>query len=156
MSATKRRIVVLFKLALTVSLVYWLLDSGQMDFTQFLERPLSVLHLATTSVLIINFILSGYRWFLLLRIQLPHVYPVRVVGWMWIREFFAMITPGGGGELARSYYAIKNHPEARVAAFSSILLDRLLGLISLLFLGIMSNGVSAGSATRKMSTKNEF
>ena len=139
---TLRRLIILFKLTVMVGLVSWLLDSGQMDFTQILDQPFSALHLAGVVVLLVNFGLSGYRWFLLLRIQLPHVRPGRVIGWMWISEFFAMVTPGGGGgELARSYYAIRNHPEARIAAFSSVLIDRMVGLVSLLFLGAASYGM---------------
>ena len=142
LSGARRRIIVLFKLAIIVALVYWLMDSGQMDFTQLLEQPFSLLHLAAIAILTVNFLLSGYRWFLLLRIQLPHVRVGSVIGWMWISEFFAMVTPGGGGgELARSYYAIKNHPEDRTSALSSVLLDRLIGLLSLLFLGVASYGL---------------
>ena len=134
--------IILFKLALTSGLVYWLLDSGQMDFKKILEQPFSALHLAAIAILTVNFIIAGYRWFLLLTIQLPDVRLGRMIGWMWISEFFAMVTlGGGGGKLARSYYAIKNHPEARIAGFSSVLLDRLIGLLSLLFLGVASYGL---------------
>ncbi len=137
-----RRLIVFSKLAIMIGLVYWLLDSGQIDLTQLLEQPFSSLHVVGIIVIIGNFMLTGYRWFLLLRVQLPDVRALRVIKWGWIGEFFNMVTPGGGGgELARSYYAIKHHPEARIAAFSSVVLDRLIGLVALLALGFVSYGM---------------
>jgi uncharacterized membrane protein YbhN (UPF0104 family) len=80
---------------------------------------------------------EGLRYFQLLR-------------WNWIGEFFSLIAPGASGaELARGYYAFRNAPDKRWAAISTILIDRVLGLWSLLvfstlsFLGLMAGGESA-------------
>jgi len=63
----------------------------------------------------------------------------RMVRWTIIGEFFGLALPGGAGtELARVYYLLRNAPNAKIAALSSILLDRVLALCSLLFLGVVS------------------
>ncbi|HIJ92750.1 MAG TPA: flippase-like domain-containing protein, partial [Rhodospirillaceae bacterium] len=51
----------------------------------------------------------------------------------------ALVLPGGAGtELARGYYVFRNAPNAKTAALSTVVLDRILGLFALVFLGVLA------------------
>ncbi|MBE7211432.1 MAG: flippase-like domain-containing protein [Gluconacetobacter diazotrophicus] len=75
------------------------------------------------------------RWKTLLRIQ--HF----AIGWkqatsiLFIGEFFLTFTPGlVGGDVARIYYLARDLPEKKVDAFTAVLMDRVMGMLSLMLL----------------------
>jgi uncharacterized membrane protein YbhN (UPF0104 family) len=57
----------------------------------------------------------------------------------FIALFFDTILPPGGADIARGYYLNKSLPDLdnKIAAYSSILFDRIIGLFSLLIIGMV-------------------
>ena len=77
-------------------------------------------------------IVAGWRWQLLLRVQGIELSWVRLFGLLLIGVFFNFFIPGGtGGDVIKIFYLLKETPGKRTAAFLSVLVDRLIGLIAL-------------------------
>ena len=86
-------------------------------------------------------LLAVARWKTLLHIQ--HF----VLGWrqatgiLFIGEFFLTFTPGlVGGDVARIYYLVRDQPERKVDAFTAVLTDRVMGMLSLILLAAVVLG----------------
>ena len=81
-------------------------------------------------------LLSGTRWWWLLRVN-----DLRVRWWdaqrfTWIGLFFNNVVPGQtGGDAVKALYIMKHCPGGRLPALMSVLVDRILGLGSLALLG---------------------
>jgi glycosyltransferase 2 family protein len=80
-------------------------------------------------------ILAGIRWQILLRVQGIRLGWVRLTMLLLIGVFFNYIIPGGtGGDVVKAFYLLKETPGKRSAALLTVLMDRLIGLIALIFL----------------------
>lgn len=91
--------------------------------------------LAAVLVLPIIYLLTSYRWHLLLdalqiRIGMARTFVINMVG-----AFYNSFMPGStGGDLVKAYYASK-HTEHRTRAILSVVVDRIIGLLALLVVG---------------------
>jgi len=80
-------------------------------------------------------ILAGIRWQILLRIQGISLGWVRLSMLLLIGVFFNYFIPGGtGGDVVKIFYLLKETPGKRSAALLTVLMDRLVGLIALIFM----------------------
>src|SRR5262249_5856765 len=123
----------LFKLAIVGGLIFWLRRSNAIDVDKILEavrKPswwASAVPLATLAVLVVSF-----RWWLLLLaegIEIPLGAAVRLG---LIGHFWNMFLPGAvTGDLAKMYYVGPYAPGRRAEAYTTIVLDRLIGLAAL-------------------------
>ncbi len=84
-------------------------------------------------------LLSAWRWWWLLHLtHLPLTF-VQVLALTWIGLFFNNFLPGQtGGDVAKGFYLLKATPQAKVPALGSLVLDRILGLLGLLFLALVA------------------
>lgn len=127
------------KFILAAGLIYWLIDSGRLDFKHLLK-------LLDPYYIIVGFLLvfaglasNNYRWLILLRGQGFEVSFISTFRLTFIGLFFNIAMPGGvGGDLIKGYYLVKDHAERKMAAATSILLDRLMGLFSMSCIGIIA------------------
>jgi hypothetical protein len=127
------------KVLIAITLMTWLVRSGRLDFSSLLSAPISIIHLIGMGVLFVSMAVQGLRWWLLLRTQKLYLTPLKTVSLVWIGQFFSLVLPGiAGGELARGYYITQEASGDKVAGVSTILLDRVMGLYTLLFLGSTS------------------
>lgn len=91
----------------------------------------------------IPFFITTYRWKMLLAglgitLSFGRAFVLNMVG-----AFYNTFMPGStGGDLLKAYYAAKQAPDRRTAAVMSVIVDRVLGLITLIILG----GAMAGYA----------
>ena len=130
------------KIALTVFIFVWLFRSGRIDFGRFTisfttdRWPWLLLGLtATFGALSIPL----FRWFLLLKSQDVVIAFKKVFRWTWIGYFFGMIVPGGVGvDMTRAYYLLTNKRGKRLSTLSTVLLDRAIGLHSMLLVGFVA------------------
>ena len=84
-------------------------------------------------------ILATVRWQILLRIQGIRLSWLKAGAIVMIGLFFNQFLPGGvGGDAMRLYFVFKLAPGRKVGATLSVAMDRLLGLLTLLFLAGMS------------------
>ena len=94
-------------------------------------------------------ILAIVRWQLLLRIQEIRLSWPKAGAIVVIGLFFNHFLPGGvGGDAMRLYFVFKLAPGKKVGATLSVAMDRLLGLLTLLFLAGMSLSLRFNALTR--------
>ena len=98
-------------------------------------------------------ILATVRWQILLRIQGIRLSWLRAGAIVMIGLFFNQFLPGGvGGDAMRLYFVFKLAPGRKVGATLSVAMDRLLGLLTLLFLAGMSLSLRFNALTRSSSS----
>ena len=135
----KQWLIFLVKLAIAGALIAWLVDSGRLDFSPLLADAPTPLHALGIAVVFASVLPQSLRWRLLLTLQDVTFSDKRMIQWTLIGEFFALALPGGAGtEMARIYYLFRSAPNTKIAALSSVILDRILALCSLMFLGVIS------------------
>ncbi len=84
-----------------------------------------------------NIPLEALRWHILLRAQGIDLRLWRTIRVLATSVFFANFLPGAaGGDLIRGVYVYKAAPGRRAAAMLSILIDRLIGLVAFVLLGL--------------------
>jgi len=120
--------------ALLALLYYWhVIDLGTLDI--LVARP-DILALALAASLA-NIPLEALRWHILLRAQGIDLRLWRTIRVLATSVFFANFLPGAaGGDLIRGVYVYRAAPGRRAAAMLSILIDRLIGLVAFVLLGL--------------------
>ena len=80
-------------------------------------------------------LIGGIRWQYLLYVQDIRLPWWRVLALMIIGVFFNVVAPGGtGGDLVKTFYLMKETPGKRTLALLSVIMDRILGLLSVVIL----------------------
>jgi len=84
-------------------------------------------------------LLATVRWQILLRIQGVRISWLQAGAIVMIGLFFNQFFPGGvGGDAMRVYFVFKKAPGKKIGATLSVAMDRLFGLLAILFLAGMS------------------
>lgn len=126
------------KLGLAAGLIYWLVQSGKLDFKllgQLKDYPLSVV--LALSLTALNYVLVTHRWRRILKarstVKLPMTGLIKVT---WIGQFFSSVLPGSvSGDLVKILYIQKYDKNfSKKFVFASILIDRVMGLCGLILL----------------------
>jgi glycosyltransferase 2 family protein len=139
------------RLALSVSLVAWFI--WQVDWRELARMPGRFLAVPALIALIlagITYPLHGVRWWLLLRAQgfTLSLHWAHVV--TWIGQFYNSFLLGGlGGDAARVFYLCRDAPEQKAAGLVSILVDRVIGLATLMSLAVLALVAKAGVLARE-------
>nr|CRH06892.1 conserved innermembrane protein of unknown function [Candidatus Magnetococcus massalia] len=133
--------VLLLKLLLLVVLISWLVESDRIDFSAFaqlLRHP--VIWLGAGALALINFVVVGLRWWLLLRIKGIHLPAMEAVRLTFVVNFLSQFLPGGmaTSDLLRVSYIYRWVPAGRGLGTLSILLDRLMGLHAMMVLAVVA------------------
>ncbi len=116
-----------------------LLLTGRLNLTPLasMHRP-QYLVLGAAS-LGLSMILPVWRWLALIRIQGLELAWPKALKITWVGYFCGLFLPGAaGGDLARAYLACQNRPDGKTRAVSTVLMDRIVGLQSLLLIGIVA------------------
>ena len=124
------------KLLIAASIIAFMVGSGQLSFSKILHalNPLSFLWIA--SLCITTMALTSFRWNILLRI-----FNFRYTLWETLKlsligTFFNTFMPGAvGGDIIKTYYiyAEEKDKKSKILASFSVLLDRAVGLATLIF-----------------------
>lgn len=127
----------LLKFAVAGGLIYWLVQSGLLDLSKLklLMHPLGI----ALAILIagLNLLVNHGRWVSLLRAQglkrgFWSTTPLTLIG-----VFFNFAIPGAvGGDVVKAYYVTQDHPTQRMNAVTTVFMDRVIGLYSMMFLAI--------------------
>jgi uncharacterized protein (TIRG00374 family) len=128
------------KIAFAAALIFYLFTGGALDFapiSHLLQGRLDIL--AFTAVLLfVGLLLSGLRWWLIMRaagfaLSLPLVLQLQLIG-----AFFSTWLPGSaGGDAARGAYLVRVLAARRTSALLTLALDRLFSLFGLVFLAAL-------------------
>lgn len=84
-------------------------------------------------------VLVATRWWRLLAISGCAASWYTTFRLTYVGLFFNMVLPGStGGDLARAYVVVRDHPERRADALMSVMVDRLLGLIAMALIATLA------------------
>jgi glycosyltransferase 2 family protein len=125
------------KLLLVAGVVVWMAHKGAID-PEVLRRAAGnwPMLLAALGVMLVTPLLTALRWRVLLRIHNIELSLFDLLRLVMVGLFFTLIAPGGiGGDVVKAWYVARDSSK-RAAAATSVLLDRYLGLVTLLLLGI--------------------
>lgn len=131
------------KILVAGGLIYWLINSGKLDFDllfKIFHYPLPLI--ITFFLCLINFFLAAVRWETILRARSAIKLPIGgIFKITWIGQFFSSVLPGSvSGDLIKMFYVQRyNSNFSKKFVFASIFIDRLMGLSGLILLvGISS------------------
>jgi len=131
------------KFIFAFAIIFWLFKKGALDFSlvsQSLNHPLTWI-ICLTGILS-NAFITSLRWRSLLQIKTETKLPaIPVIKLTWIGMFFSSVLPGAvTGDIIKMLYAKQlNEKLDKSFLLTSVFLDRLIGLIGLLFImGVMS------------------
>jgi uncharacterized protein (TIRG00374 family) len=133
-----KRLSFLLKLAITMAILYWI--ASNIDWKQlgsyFHNMSLTWYGGAALAVLF-SYLLTGIRWFYLLKIQGINLPLMRVQNLTFIGMFFNVFLLGStGGDLTKLYYVNRYVPQKKTKIVVSILMDRGIGLLMLIALAL--------------------
>lgn len=130
------------KVLVAAGLLTWLCASGRLDLSSLRDlRDARYLVLAAVS-LGLGMVLPIWRWLALLRIQKLDLELDKAISMTWLGYFASLFLPGAvGGDLTKVYLACRNQPGAKARAASTVLMDRILGLVSLLLIAAVAGAV---------------
>lgn len=130
----------LVKFGIAFAILYWLYSQGHLRFDfvhTLLAHPLVLV--ACLFLTFVSLYFNNERWRLLLHDQ-NMIYSRWATGRLTlIGLFFNFAMPGGvGGDIIKSFYLTRNHVSEKTKSIMTVLMDRLIGLHSILILGSVS------------------
>ncbi len=145
------------KISVTGGILFYLYQKGMLDFT----RVRSVLKEPTIffTVLLLagfNTFLGVARWRILLESQGIHVKFFECLRLTMVGLFFNTALPGAvSGDVVKGYYVVRSQPKGswRIRAFTTLLLDRILGLSGLIFVSFTAMLLNLSSVLETPSLK---
>jgi uncharacterized membrane protein YbhN (UPF0104 family) len=144
------------KVLVGAAIFAWMAASGKLDLAQiakgFTHWPLM---LAILGLLYCQIGITAWRWKLLLRVQDVPL-PFRLAwGLTMIGTLFNVVIPGAvGGDLIKGYWITRAAPGRRAKAATSVVMDRVAGLIGLLFLGAVMVLTNPAETLRNPATRS--
>lgn len=125
------------KILVAVGIIFWLVQQDKFNLSElkaFLIWDFLILAILATAI---NLFFISERWRLLLSTQNTHPKPLELYKLTLIGVFFNFAMPGGvGGDVVKAYYFYKDHPQSKAIAVSSVFVDRLLGLYTIMFMAL--------------------
>ncbi|HRO66427.1 MAG TPA: lysylphosphatidylglycerol synthase transmembrane domain-containing protein [Pseudobdellovibrionaceae bacterium] len=129
----------ILKFLLAGGLIGWLVATDRLDLhaaSALFRSPLVFLGFLLIGL---NLWLVSERWRILVTPQNVPAGPLEVFRLTLIGVFFNYAMPGGvGGDVVKAYYFGKDHPQARAAAITSVILDRALGLYAMILMALLA------------------
>jgi glycosyltransferase 2 family protein len=127
----------LLKIGVAAALIIWLLRTGQLNFA-VLARANPQMLLPATFLQAAMIMLPLLRWHLLVRARSFDLSCVESLHIGLIGNFLGIVVPSGiGADGIKAAYLGKRYPGHAAEAISTVIVDRLLGLSSMLLLGLL-------------------
>lgn len=131
------------KISFSVGLIYWLVKTDKLDLRSLpllFQWPL-VLYSFLLLITGIGFI--SERWYRLLssqkNIENSPITRLEIFKLTMMGLFFNFSMPGGvGGDLVKAFFFYRDHRELKVAAATSVVMDRILGLYAMIIMAFIS------------------
>jgi uncharacterized protein (TIRG00374 family) len=143
------------KVLFGVGIVAWMVSSGKLNLAQ-VGRSLA--HWAIVlAILLLGYTqigITAWRWKLLLAAQEIRLSFSRAWGLSMTGMLFNVVVPGAvGGDLIKGYYITRAAPSRKSHAATTILMDRVVGLIGLLLLGAVMALANLDETLRSPATR---
>lgn len=135
----RSQLIKFLKFTVAFGLIGWMVAQGHLDIHDFdlLLDPKWAIILWLVAGL--NILAVNWRWSVLLAVKkfpssIKTTFPLTLIG-----MFFNYAVPGAvGGDMVKAFYLAKDHPQRKMQSFSTILLDRLIGLYAMSWLAVFS------------------
>lgn len=130
------------KIGVALVIVWYLFYSRRLTveiFSQLLDPAHLPLLILSGTAFIVAQMLAAYRLVLLLRmidlhLSFSHVFKLTMIG-----SFFNIVIPGMiGGDIVKGAYLFKSEEDRRGRSSGIVLMDRVIGFVALLFIGLVS------------------
>jgi len=132
-----RRVALFFlKYVLGISLIVWMVASGKVDLSVAGELPASLVG-ECAALMVVQSVLAALRVRYILGHQGIRTGAIQCLLFNCAGILYSAFLPGGiSGDAVRAYLFMKAVPNQRLAILGAMLLDRLMGLISMVALGL--------------------
>jgi uncharacterized protein (TIRG00374 family) len=140
----RRWVVTALKLGLAVALLGWLLAKGHLD-PERIGRALKDPKLIALALVLgtFNISTSAVRWLLLLRSEGIDCSLRLSLRLTWIGHFWNMVIPGAvSGDAVKMYYIGRFAPGKREEAWTTVFVDRLIGMAALVSLSTIATAAN--------------
>lgn len=135
----KNTVIQIFKFAIAIGLIAWLVNRGTLDFSLLLRLAQPIFLIPCLFAIFMNVFINNYRWVMLLRAQGFDLGIKKTLPLSFIGLFFNYAMPGGvGGDLVKGYYLLQENPERRTAAATSVVMDRLIGFVGMVVVSLIA------------------
>ncbi|MEX0676119.1 MAG: lysylphosphatidylglycerol synthase transmembrane domain-containing protein [Pirellulales bacterium] len=133
-----RRVLLWFvKMALAIACLAWLAYSGRLDLARLRVVSLSPELLLLLVCVMASLVIPAVRWWCLLKAQGLSESLAYVLRLTWFGYFASLFLPGAaGGDAAKALLIVRRQPRDKLRALSTVLVDRYLGLYSVLVVGL--------------------
>ncbi|MCB0422835.1 MAG: flippase-like domain-containing protein [Bdellovibrionales bacterium] len=134
------------KTIITFALIYWVITRGSLNLEVVAKAFQPVFFFPIVIFIYLTFVVNTYRWVLIMKsrhlnISLKEALPLTYIG-----QFFNFAIPGGvSGDVIKGYYLLKGNTEKKLPAATSIIVDRYIGLISMILFGAFSLLLNTGA-----------
>jgi uncharacterized protein (TIRG00374 family) len=138
-SGIRSFLTLLIKLLIPAGLIYFMISGGSLDFSKIwgMENPAYLIPIPF--LMIFGLYVTTLRWRLLLQSQKINISTWNCFRLNFVSYFFSVVLPGGtGGDFLKMYYLGKWCKGYRVSAISTVVFDRIMGLVGLASLGVMA------------------
>lgn len=127
------------KILIAFGIIFWLVQQDKFNIAQLkLFFTWDFLAIAI-GIMALNLYMTSERWRLLLSTQSLHPKSFELYKLTLIGIFFNFAMPGGvGGDVVKAFYFYKDHPQSKAIAISSVFVDRLLGLYTIIIMALMA------------------
>jgi len=118
----------------------WLFFTGNISLERVAAVRLNSPFSCLIAVLFSCLACQAARWWCLLRFHGISIAIAKTFKFFWIGSFFYVVLPGAvGGELARTYYLVRNDPSSRFRGILSVITDRLMGIYVFFLLAALAS-----------------
>ncbi len=144
-TTTKQYIINLLKYFFSAGLIAWMILTDRLNLASIQKVMTWDVLTIGFSLLFINLFICSERWLTLVRSQGMNSSRFQAFKLYLVGAFFNLVMPGGvGGDVIKGYYFVKQNPQARTTAMTTIFMDRLVGLYIMIFM-------AAGAMTLHLS-----
>lgn len=132
---------VIIRFGIVAIILAVILGTKQYDWSAYLREFSAANHLwliLSVGLMGVTHCLGALRWYYLLKVQDIHLSYARVLQVNMIGFFFSQFLPSNvGGDAVKIFYAMRQTPGKKAKAALSMIMDRVLGLIAILFLTLL-------------------
>lgn len=123
------------KAVISIGLFYWVFSRGSLDLYNVAKTFTLKYFVIINLLLYFTFAMNTMRWLIIMNsrgIAVPFKVAMPLT---YIGLFFNFAIPGGvSGDLIKGYYLLKFKPDQKLSAATSVLMDRFIGLYSMILL----------------------
>lgn len=139
LKSLRKNVSTIIKILIAVGLMYYMVHKGLFDIEAFKDLLNPFVIFVLLLITGINLVVSNYRWIVLLKSRgfdtsFKSTIPVYLIG-----IFFNYALPGSiGGDVVKAYYIAQDHIQRKVAAVTSVIVDRIVGLYAMVIMALVT------------------